>query len=112
MSACTLRARSALRRTSAVLWARTYASNRRGQRARSRPGACRAVAPADEAAAEAQVQQSKAYPFTEIEAKWQAAWEERETFKVPRNVDTSKPKHYVLDMFPYPRCGWPHCRVR
>lgn len=41
------------------------------------------------------------YPFDEIEPKWQAYWEEHETFKTPER-DTSKPKKYVLDMFPYP----------
>lgn len=47
---------------------------------------------------------SQAYPFTEIESKWQAYWEEQQTFRTPEKVDTSKPKYYVLDMFPYPRC--------
>ena len=41
------------------------------------------------------------YPFAEIESKWQAYWEENNTFKTPER-DTSKPKKYVLDMFPYP----------
>ena len=41
------------------------------------------------------------YPFKEVEAKWQAFWEENDTFKTPeRNPD--KEKKYVLDMFPYP----------
>jgi hypothetical protein len=48
---------------------------------------------------------SRAYPFPEIEAKWQRFWEEHETFKTPHEIDTSKPKYYVLDMFPYPRCA-------
>ena len=43
-----------------------------------------------------------AYPFTEIEAKWQAYWEEHKTFRVGADIDRSKPKYYVLDMFPYP----------
>jgi leucyl-tRNA synthetase len=43
-----------------------------------------------------------AYPFKEIEAKWQAQWESQATFRTPVKVDTSKPKYYVLDMFPYP----------
>jgi leucyl-tRNA synthetase len=43
-----------------------------------------------------------AYPFKQIEPKWQAHWESRATFRVPREIDTSKPKYYVLDMFPYP----------
>ena len=42
-----------------------------------------------------------AYPFDEVEPKWQAFWKENNTFKTPeRNPD--KPKKYVLDMFPYP----------
>lgn len=41
------------------------------------------------------------YPFANIETKWQAFWEENQTFKAPeRNPD--KGKKYVLDMFPYP----------
>jgi leucyl-tRNA synthetase len=43
-----------------------------------------------------------AYPFKEIEAKWQARWESQQTFRVPEKVDRSRPKYYVLDMFPYP----------
>jgi len=40
------------------------------------------------------------YPFTQIEAKWQQRWEERQLF---RAVEASaKRKLYVLDMFPYP----------
>ena len=42
------------------------------------------------------------YPFAEIEKKWQTYWEERKTFRTPDEVDTSKPKFYILDMFPYP----------
>ena len=41
------------------------------------------------------------YPFADVEAKWQAYWEENNTFVTPER-DTSKPKKYVLDMFPYP----------
>ena len=40
------------------------------------------------------------YNHKEIEAKWQAYWEENKTFKVEN--DFSKPKYYTLDMFPYP----------
>jgi leucyl-tRNA synthetase len=43
-----------------------------------------------------------AYPFKEIEAKWQARWRAEHTFRTPAKVDTTKPKYYVLDMFPYP----------
>ena len=42
------------------------------------------------------------YPFQEIEQKWQRFWESERTFRTPENPDTSKPKYYVLDMFPYP----------
>ena len=40
------------------------------------------------------------YNFREIEAKWQAYWAENHTFEA--QTDPSKPKYYVLDMFPYP----------
>ncbi len=40
------------------------------------------------------------YNFKEIEKKWQSWWAEKQTFKVFE--DDSKPKYYVLDMFPYP----------
>ncbi len=43
-----------------------------------------------------------AYPFKQIEAKWQAHWERQATFRVPEEIDTSRPKYYALDMFPYP----------
>ncbi|QQS65811.1 MAG: leucine--tRNA ligase [Chlorobiota bacterium] len=42
-----------------------------------------------------------AYNFTEIEKKQQEFWSKNETFKTDV-FDTSKPKYYVLDMFPYP----------
>ena len=41
----------------------------------------------------------KYYP-NEIEAKWQKYWEENQTFKADNH--STKPKYYVLDMFPYP----------
>ncbi|MFN3195116.1 MAG: leucine--tRNA ligase [Chlorobiota bacterium] len=40
------------------------------------------------------------YNFKEIEPKWQAKWVEDNVYKV--EDDYSKPKYYVLDMFPYP----------
>jgi leucyl-tRNA synthetase len=40
------------------------------------------------------------YPFEQIEKKWQKYWEEKVIFKT--YDDFSKPKFYVLDMFPYP----------
>jgi leucyl-tRNA synthetase len=35
-----------------------------------------------------------------IEEKWRSEWKKREVYKVSN--DTTKPKYYVLDMFPYP----------
>ncbi len=40
------------------------------------------------------------YEASDIEAKWQKAWEEAAIFQA--NEDHSKPKYYVLEMFPYP----------
>ena len=40
------------------------------------------------------------YNFKEIERKWQSYWAANHTFKA--EIDNSKPKYYVLDMFPYP----------
>ena len=40
------------------------------------------------------------YNFKEIESKWQQRWRERKTYHV--EADPSRPKFYVLDMFPYP----------
>ena len=40
------------------------------------------------------------YDFKKIEKKWQAYWAANHTFQVTE--DESKPKYYVLDMFPYP----------
>jgi len=40
------------------------------------------------------------YNFRDIEQKWQAYWKNDNTYKT--EVDKTKPKYYVLDMFPYP----------
>ena len=40
------------------------------------------------------------YDFRSIEKKWQQRWAEQKTYKTEE--DPSKPKFYVLDMFPYP----------
>lgn len=40
------------------------------------------------------------YNFRDIEQKWQQYWKDSKTYKVTE--DLSKPKFYVLDMFPYP----------
>ncbi|HOM32792.1 MAG TPA: class I tRNA ligase family protein, partial [Bacilli bacterium] len=42
-----------------------------------------------------------AYDFRAAEKKWQKYWEENNTFYTDM-YDFSKPKYYVLDMFPYP----------
>ena len=41
------------------------------------------------------------YDFKTVEKKWQKYWDENKTFKTD-TTDFSKPKYYVLDMFPYP----------
>ncbi|MEO5720437.1 MAG: leucine--tRNA ligase [Chthoniobacterales bacterium] len=48
----------------------------------------------------------KPYPFDQLEPKWQTLWDERRAFRAPNpgepDFDSTKPKFYVLDMFPYP----------
>ncbi len=48
----------------------------------------------------------KPFPFREFEPQWQQRWESEKTFRTPgpgdADFDPSKPKYYVLDMFPYP----------
>jgi leucyl-tRNA synthetase len=48
----------------------------------------------------------KPFPFDEFEPKWQSRWESEKTFRTPgpgdEGFDATKPKYYVLDMFPYP----------
>ena len=41
------------------------------------------------------------YDYSNIEKKWQKYWEDNNTFHTDV-WDFSKPKYYVLDMFPYP----------
>jgi leucyl-tRNA synthetase len=43
---------------------------------------------------------NKKYDHKQIETKWQAFWDKNQTFRV--EMDPSKPKYYVLDMFPFP----------
>jgi leucyl-tRNA synthetase len=74
--------------------------------ATSAPDAVAETAPAVEGSISATgLFRSSAYPFTDIEARWQAYWEEHQTFRTPdfKELDTSKPKFYALDMFPYHR---------
>jgi leucyl-tRNA synthetase len=40
------------------------------------------------------------YDFRNLESKWRKNWQDRGTYHVQE--DASKPKYYVLDMFPYP----------
>ncbi|MGH6784141.1 MAG: class I tRNA ligase family protein, partial [Sphingomicrobium sp.] len=40
------------------------------------------------------------YDHTTIDRKWQQYWERERTFATP--TDRTRPKYYVLDMFPYP----------
>jgi len=40
------------------------------------------------------------YNFKSIEVKWQKYWEENKSFKA--EIDSSKQKYYLLEMFPYP----------
>jgi leucyl-tRNA synthetase len=51
-------------------------------------------------------EQRKAFPFSEFEPKWQDVWEAKKAFHTPNpgdaGFDASKPKYFVLDMFPYP----------
>lgn len=48
----------------------------------------------------------KPFPFRDFEPQWQSRWENEKTFRTPgpgdADFDASKPKYYVLDMFPYP----------
>ncbi|MDB4389357.1 leucine--tRNA ligase [Akkermansiaceae bacterium] len=48
----------------------------------------------------------KPYPFDQFEPKWQSHWSENKTYGTPspgeEGFDASKPKYYILDMFPYP----------
>ena len=48
----------------------------------------------------------KPFPFREFEPQWQQRWESEKTFRTPgpgdEGFDPTKPKYYVLDMFPYP----------
>ena len=51
----------------------------------------------------------KAYPFADVEAKWQEYWHEHETFRVAEDAAVPKEKRrYVLDMFPYPSAAGLH----
>jgi len=67
-------------------------------------GAADAVSEPEVSAADADggARTAGGYPFADIEARWQKHWADNKTFKTPEQIDTSKPKFYALDMFPYP----------
>lgn len=48
----------------------------------------------------------KPFPFDQFEPHWQQHWDQQQTFATPgpgeEGFDPSRPKYYVLDMFPYP----------
>jgi len=50
--------------------------------------------------------QRKQFPFSEFETKWQRHWVESHAFRAAdpcdSGFDPSRPKYYILDMFPYP----------
>ncbi len=52
------------------------------------------------------IDRRRQYPYHEIEPKWQGYWQANQTYRQPNpgepGFDPSKPKFYVLDMFPYP----------
>ncbi len=51
-------------------------------------------------------QRSKPFPFDEFEPRWQQRWADEKTYRTAgpgeEGFDPSKPKYFVLDMFPYP----------
>ncbi|MGB2091376.1 MAG: leucine--tRNA ligase [Akkermansiaceae bacterium] len=51
-------------------------------------------------------EQRKPYPFPDFEPRWQKHWDDHKTFRTPNpgddDFDASKPKYFILDMFPYP----------
>jgi leucyl-tRNA synthetase len=57
-------------------------------------------------AQQAMSEKRKPYPFDTFEPKWQSHWAENKTYRTPgpgeEGFDPSKPKYYILDMFPYP----------
>jgi len=48
----------------------------------------------------------KPYPFDVFESQWQTRWDDQKTYRTPNpgdsDFDATKPKFFVLDMFPYP----------
>jgi leucyl-tRNA synthetase len=52
------------------------------------------------------MQQRKPFPFSDFESRWQQEWLATGAFRAPNpgepGFDATRPKYYVLDMFPYP----------
>ena len=52
------------------------------------------------------MQQRKPFPFPDFESRWQQEWLATGAFRAPNpgepGFDATRPKYYVLDMFPYP----------
>ncbi|KAK3039655.1 hypothetical protein RJ639_026996 [Escallonia herrerae] len=63
---------------------------------------------------EAKKQVRRAYPFDEIEPRWQRYWDENRTFRTPDEIDTSKPKFYAMStpssVFYESTLGWHYHR--
>lgn len=47
-------------------------------------------------------QQVEGYDFRAIQDRWLPVWDEMQPFVIDPNVESDRPKKYVLDMFPYP----------
>ena len=90
-------------RSSAARAAAAFATGSHGSSDRATRTTTRAAADVTTAASTDAGTRPGGYPFADIEAKWQKHWAENKTFATPSQVDTSKPKFYALDMFPYPR---------
>src|SRR3984893_4700499 len=79
---------------------RTRSSLGRGSSGSTRPRSKRRAALSSAQRREGGLRAMARYNFQESETRWQAAWRERGTFHV--ETDPSRPKYYVLEMFPCP----------
>ena len=95
-------------RIRADVWGRNATSVSSSSASKAR--GVRTLAVADPAKTSDGPKRNNGYPHKDIESKWQAYWSENQTFRTPDQVDTSKPKFYALDMFPYPRYMPLFCR--
>ncbi|EYF00767.1 leucine--tRNA ligase [Chondromyces apiculatus] len=60
------------------------------------------TASTESSAAAAEPREPLRYDHLEVEPRWQRVWDEQETFRAVRDPASTRPKRYVLDMFPYP----------